>query len=388
MQVVYVPNLPPARFSKSIFLAGPSPRDPAHPNWRPEALELLEKMGFDGVVFVPLPGDGGDWRHGYDAQIEWELAHLNMADVVVFWVPRHMETLPALTTNVEFGMLHDSGKVVLGYPEKAPSMRYLAHLAKKVNAPVFLSMEETLRAAVDRIGVGAEREGGERMVPLHVWRLPHFQSWIQAQKRAGNRLDGARLLWSFLVEPAKSFLFAYALYVDIYIASEGRSKTNEFIIARPDIATTVAYRKRSPLMDTEVVLIREFRSPARTLDGFIREVPGGSSWRPGEDPRVTTTHELSEEIGLEVNHRRLRAIGMRQPCGTLSAHQANVFALEITEEELMWLRKQEKNGLVRGVVEDTERTYTEVHRLGDLLDPSSNAVDWSMIGMIVTAVMV
>lgn len=172
------------------------------------------------------------------------------------------------------------------------------------------------------------------------------------------------------------------LVVDTEDAAEGRSKTNEFLISRPDTAAIVAYRKRVPLADTEVVLIREFRSPARTSDGFIREVPGGSSWKPGEDPFVTAAHELSEETGLTIEPHRLRKIGARQLCGTLSTHQAHVFACELTDEELAVLRAQEANGTAHGVVEDTERTYVEIHRLGDLRDPSSNAVDWSMIGMI------
>lgn len=219
MQVVYAPENPPAAFTKSIFLAGPSPRDPSHPNWRPAALAALEDMGYDGVVFVPLPRDG-DWSHGYDAQVEWELTHLNMADVVVFWVPRSKD-LPALTTNVEYGVYFDSGTAVLGYPPSATHMRYLDHLGKKEGVEVRGTLKDTLRVAVERIGAGALRTGGERSVPLHIWRLPHFQGWFQAQVAAGNRLDGAKLLWSFRVGKNKGFTFGFVLYVDVHIASEG-----------------------------------------------------------------------------------------------------------------------------------------------------------------------
>ena len=130
------------------------------------------------------------------------------------------------------------------------------------------------------------------------------------------------------------------------------------------------------------MLIREFRSPATTDDGFIREVPGGSSWKPGENPFVTAAHELAEETGFSVEASRLRFVGARQVAGTLSAHKAHVFACEVTDEELESLRQQK--GVAHGVVEDTERTYVEVHRLGDLIDSRSNAVDWSMLGMILT----
>ena len=48
-------------------------------------------------------------------------------------------------------------------------------------------------AALAMIGVGAERRGGERGVPLHVWRTATFQAWYAAARAAGHRLDGARL---------------------------------------------------------------------------------------------------------------------------------------------------------------------------------------------------
>lgn len=384
MQVVYACEQPPSHFSKSIFLAGPSPRDPAHPNWRPMALKVLEDMGYDGVVFVPIPRIRG-LSHGYDAQIDWENAHLNMADAVVFWVPRSKD-LPALTTNIEFGMFYDSGKAILGYPEDATQMRYLVHQAKLEHVPVHTNLEDTLRAAVERIGNGAERMGGERMVPLHIWKLPHFQGWMKAQKSAGNRLDGARLLWSFRVGPTKGFTLAFTMHVDVHIASENRNKTNEFVVARPDTATIIAYRKREKLTDTEIVLVREFRSTSSTSDGFIREAPGGSSFKPNQDVFVTAATELKEETGFDVDPSRLRKVGARQPCGTLSVHQAHAFACELTEEELANLRQQQLEGKAHGNISETERTYVEVHRLGDLIAPPSNAVDWSMIGMIMAAV--
>lgn len=385
MQVVYVPEAAPERFSKSIFLAGPSPRGQEDVNWRPEALQILEELGYDGVVFVPLPRTG-DWSHGYDNQVDWELQHLHMSDVVAFWVPRDTKKLPAYTTNVEYGMFFDTGKAILGYPPEAQKMRYLAHLAQQEFVPMASTLKDTLKLAVERLSTGDERVGGERMVPLHIWRLPHFQQWLMAQKGAGNRLDGARLLWSFRVGWAKSFTFAFAMHVNVFVAAENRNKTNEFVISRPDIATIVAYRKRPYVLDTAVVLIREFRSPGRTPDGFIRELPGGSSFKPNEDPFITAAHELSEETGFQVDSSRLRLVGARQLCGTFTSHQAHVFACEISAHELDLLRQQQAEGVVHGIAEDSERTYVEVHRLGDLLDASSQAVDWSMLGMIFTAI--
>ena len=81
MQVVHAHEVPPDPLTCSIFLAGPTPRDAATPSWRPEALRLLAARGFTGAVFVPEPRDGA-WTRDYDGQIEWEEAHLHMADVV------------------------------------------------------------------------------------------------------------------------------------------------------------------------------------------------------------------------------------------------------------------------------------------------------------------
>lgn len=38
---------------KSIFLAGPTPRDEKTKSWRTTACERLNELGFDGVVYVP-----------------------------------------------------------------------------------------------------------------------------------------------------------------------------------------------------------------------------------------------------------------------------------------------------------------------------------------------
>ncbi len=385
MTLVYAGEEAPQTLTRSMFLAGPSPRKPEDHNWRPEAIAILEELRFDGVVFIPLPR-GGEWKHSYDDQIWWETDKLAMADSIPFWVPRNLDALPGFTTNVEWGMHFDSGKVALGYPKGAPKMAYLAYHAKEQQVPILHSLRETLQCVIERMGKGGARSGGERFVPLHIWNLPHFQGWYQKQKVAGNRIDDAKLLWSFRVGPTKSFTFAFALHVNLYIAAEKRNKINEFIISRPDIATIVAYRPQAVLRDTEIALIKEFRSPARTTDGYIREVPGGSSWKPGADPFETMAHELEEETGLVIaDTSRIRRVGTRQLNGTLSAHVAHVFAIELSSDEFAFLRKQEEEKVVHGVEADTERTYVEVRKLGDLTRSDSDALDWSMLGMILTA---
>jgi hypothetical protein len=58
MQIVYTGEEMPQSFTKSIFLAGPTSRNKEVPSWRPDALQLLDDMGFDGVVFLPEDRNG------------------------------------------------------------------------------------------------------------------------------------------------------------------------------------------------------------------------------------------------------------------------------------------------------------------------------------------
>jgi len=134
---------------KSLFLAGPTPRSAKVPSWRPEALRLLSELGFTGTVYVP---EASDWNpHSeYERQLNWEWEGLNQATVVAFWVPRNIRTLPAFTTNIEFGLLASSGKTLMGYPKDAEKMRYLDALARRHHVPVMHSLRELLAAAVAR----------------------------------------------------------------------------------------------------------------------------------------------------------------------------------------------------------------------------------------------
>lgn len=115
---------------KSIFLAGPTPRDEAVHSWRPYAIKLLREMGFDGVVYVP-EYETGEVLHNYDNQIEWEWKALDHAGAILFWVPRNLETMPAFTTNVEFGYWVRDDRAFYGRPSSAVLVRYLDSLYKR-----------------------------------------------------------------------------------------------------------------------------------------------------------------------------------------------------------------------------------------------------------------
>jgi len=133
--------------SKRIFLAGPSSRDASVLSWRPEALDILEDLGFSGTVFVPEDNDKASRLYTYDDQIEWELEALHSATVVVFWVPRNGD-LPGFTTNIEFGMFATRPNVVLGCPPNAEKVKYLKSIANLYGIPVFSTLRNTLKEAI------------------------------------------------------------------------------------------------------------------------------------------------------------------------------------------------------------------------------------------------
>lgn len=109
---------------KSIFLAGPTPRGENSISWRKEACEILENIGFDGVVYVP---EYSSWKpkESYVDQAMWERMALTESTTIVFWIPRHLPDMPAFTTNVEFGYWLHTGKVVYGRPDSAEKIKYL-----------------------------------------------------------------------------------------------------------------------------------------------------------------------------------------------------------------------------------------------------------------------
>jgi hypothetical protein len=398
MQIVHAREDLPASVTQTIFLAGPTPRSPAVKSWRPAMIEELERQGFTGTVLVPEPRDGG-WASAYEDQIGWEEASLHAADCILFWVPRDMETLPGLTTNVEWGTWASSGKVVFGAPPGAAHVKYLLHYADQLCVPVASDVAGVVAAARKLIGDGALRTGGEREVPIHVFRHATFRAWYEAQRAAGHRLEHARVLWSYFAGGQRDFLFLWALRATLHVPEESRHK-RELVLGRTDVCSVLLYRRGPTLLDTEVVLVREVRNAARTADGMVHELPGGSSWSPGEDilldggrpPKppaagagsgcaanlAIALHEVEEETGFPA--RTLGHAGARQLAPTLLAHQATLFAAELSVADLEGIRAG--LGRARGVAADGERTYTELWTVREVL--ARDLVDWSTLGMILS----
>jgi len=77
MEVFYAGEEYPDRQTRSLFLAGLTPRLGEVPSWRPKALEMLEASGFDGQVCVnctagePEPPANQLCRHVREGQFQW-----------------------------------------------------------------------------------------------------------------------------------------------------------------------------------------------------------------------------------------------------------------------------------------------------------------------------
>ena len=133
---------------KSIFLAGPTPRRENIFSWRTKACQLLEQMGFDGVVYVP---EYSTWKpkEDYVDQAMWERASLINATVILFWIPRKLSDMAAFTTNVEFGYWLHSGKVIYGRPNDASKIKYLDWLYKvDYGKNPYSDLESLLKASI------------------------------------------------------------------------------------------------------------------------------------------------------------------------------------------------------------------------------------------------
>ena len=382
IELIYAGEDLPDTIEKSIFLAGPTPRSDDVESWRDDAINLLIENNYDGVVFIPEARNGKKYPN-YDDQIQWEEQMMNLCDCLLFWIPRNMETMPALTTNIEWGKYQKSEKIVIGFPENSEKNRYIEKECKKLSIDVNKTLEDTIKKAIDFIGKGELRSGGTRYVPLNIYQTPMFQEWYKAQISIGNELQYAKVNYVFKM-PIMKQIFLWILYVQVYIKEEDRIKDNEFVVARTDISSIVIYRKdKENVLNSDIVLIKEFRSPCSNSEGFVYEVCGGSSFKNNEDINEVIKDEIMEETGLEFDKDRIKFEGSRQLMATLSSHKCHLFSVEINDEELAEIRKQENS--IHGVVEDTERTYLKIYKLKDLLN--SDIIDWSNVGYILSTIL-
>lgn len=124
----------------SVFLAGPTPREVSVKSWRPEFVDTLRLKGFKGSVFAPENRTLGS-PYDFEKQIAWEVEGLNKANIIIFWIPRVLQTMPAFTTNIEFGEFMHSGKIAVGFPPDSVNNRYIGKRCQMHKIPLFQTIE-------------------------------------------------------------------------------------------------------------------------------------------------------------------------------------------------------------------------------------------------------
>lgn len=385
--IVFSDQAIPTTITKSVFLAGPSPRKQDVLDWRHEALSYFEKNGFTGTVFIPVPQDrfygkedSPDWT--YDNQVEWECNARSVSDIILFWLPRKIDYsrkdlgMPAFTTNIEFGEDLHSGKIMYGRPIDAEKCRYLDKRIVEINEVVYEQLEDLIIACIKKLGEGSFRQNGEVYVPLFVWNSEQFQSWYQQLKENGNQLIHSKLLHH--VKFSNGQLFSFIIWVNVWVESEQRFKDTEFIFSRKDISSIIPYYKENN--DIFVVLVKEFRSPVRNNLGVVYELPGGSTLSVGMSQKENAQQELEEETGIYIQDiNRLSFVTNKQICATLSSHHGYLYKVELTKEEFNLVKKNVEDKKQFGLVEDTELIYLDIVPVSQLMN---YPLDFAMIGMI------
>lgn len=183
MKIIYSDMQIPKKIKKSIFLAGPSPRDMNTYDWKKDAINILKKLNFNGTVFLPVPkkrfeGEPEVEGWSYDNQINWECECRNIADLNLFWVPRNINgKMPAFVTNIEFGEDLNNNKIIYGRPDIAEKCKYLDFRINSLNKKIYSDLEDLLRSCLILLGEGKERKNGDVYFPLLLWEDRKFQKW-------------------------------------------------------------------------------------------------------------------------------------------------------------------------------------------------------------------
>lgn len=382
MKIIYAQESIPNEINKSLFLAGPSLRPgQVGISWRLKALEILNLIGYDGIVFVPEAREGNFEDFNYESQILWETRALRASDNILFHINRNTKTeLLGLTTNDEWGYWKDSGKCILSTELTADSVRYQEWWAKDLKVPIYHELFSAIKHVYET-QEDYKRIDGERFIPQEIWKTEQFQSWYKQLKLNRNWISDAKVLNVYRI-PSNNKIFAFSLWVNIYIRDENRYKNNEFIFSRPDISSCVLYLPNQDIMKTELVLVSEFRSPVNNIKGKVYELPGGSSVKEGVDPKTIMVDELEEETGFTPQIEKLIFESARQICSTMLTHKSFLYSYTLSELEMNKIKSCV--GQTFGNIEDTERTELHVITLEDAIN--MQYLDWSNLGQIMSVI--
>jgi len=127
MHVVYYgDNLEPHRYRPSVYLDGPKTMSTAIKfQWRTRMINQFTRDGFNHVVIIPEKRKGNGYpNYGTHEFYEWEEAAMNMATIVMFWIPRDSRIFPGRDINDRWGAYKLKKNVILGIPSGSEETGY------------------------------------------------------------------------------------------------------------------------------------------------------------------------------------------------------------------------------------------------------------------------
>ncbi|MGW2858318.1 hypothetical protein [Streptomyces sp. NPDC001205] len=351
--------------------------------WRQTALDALREAwtGFGRlVVFVPRQGDGSPMTTEHD---EWVTRAVSCADEIIVRCPS------GAAGPLQQGLLADSptaavcGRLVVMAPDGEPDP-LLSRWLERHAAPVADGAAEAAAIAIERIGRGRDRKGGERDVPLLAARTTGYFWWSSALRDAGRALVSAEIEWVHNDEDTGHRALWWSMRARIRHADY--HVTSELLLCHPMMTSVVAYRRREKWTDCELVLVPCGNSLSSSP---VREAPKGLALRlptiltdfsGGGDQRERGRRTLHELLGLDdIDTDRLRTLGGRNDSSLVAANR-NVTVLELTEDELASLSSRNN-----GATGSAAGTPLVIYRVADLL--AEPVCDWATVGAITRAVM-
>lgn len=240
-------------------------------------------------------------------------------------------------------------------------------------------MKEGLEDCLDRIGEGVERIDGETLVTCNIFKSFQFQDWYSKHKKLGNYITYFKQT-SIITFNDDKVLFGFSAHIHININGEDRQKTNEWIFSRLPVSYVVPFYKDEE-GKIHLILTREFRTPANNDEGYVYELPGGSTVKQGVNPIENGAKELEEETGIKIEDiGRFKLLGNRQTFATYLTMNLFALSVELTKEEFEDCKLRVENEDVLGENEE-ERIRLFITNEKELKE-GKYPVDWTTLGLI------
>ncbi|HYG83487.1 MAG TPA: nucleoside 2-deoxyribosyltransferase domain-containing protein [Verrucomicrobiae bacterium] len=344
-QIVYAGEPFPSEVNATVYLAGPLPRshlahqEPA--NWHGEMMQALRTAGFTGVVLTPQRRNG-EMPPNYDDQKAWELAAMARADVIVFWIVRTEHVLAA-TTNTELGLFVAQGpqRIVVGIPDDPAislATGYQRSLVQDYGLRVAGSHSQAAHTVMEVIGGGAWREQTATLIPLCLWRT-NFRNYFEHQAKAGIVLQALEVVGAPTNEHQR-----WAVRGSWHITAEDRYVDRLWTSGALDTVSVVPLHRAG--RETSTLLLRQRSAQARNQSGTELR-PITAEWEPGRSAVEVAVKALLDQANITVSARRLQPLGgPRQLVDTREVSCAQVFALNLSEEELRTITESGHHHLV------------------------------------------